>query len=181
MASAVPERIAWAVELVDPSPGERILEFGCGPGVAAALVADRLNGGRLVAIDRSATAVDRTRARTAEHLRSGRVVVQQVELAQFGGEPGFDEFDKAFAVNVNVFWTGSADAECRVLARVLRPGGLVHLVYGGPPGARAGVRDIEPVVIGNLERHGFTTAVRRDPARALVGISGRYFLDATVR
>jgi SAM-dependent methyltransferase len=169
--SAVPVRVAWAVELVDPLPGDRILEFGCGPGVAAALVADRLDGGRLVAIDRSATAVDRTRARSSEHVRSGRVDVHQVELARFAAPPG--AFDKAFAVNVNVFWTAEADAECVVLARVLRPGGVVHLVYGGPPGAGAGVRDIEPVVLNNLERHGFATSVRRDPKSALVGVSGR--------
>jgi SAM-dependent methyltransferase len=170
-AAAVPVRVAWAVELVDPSPGDRILEIGCGPGVAAGLVADRLDGGRLVAIDRSATAVERTRVRNAEHVRAGRVVVHQVELAGFGGFGGF--FDKAFAVNVNVFWTGEADPECGVLARVLRPGGVVHLVYGGPPGARAGVRDIEPVVLKNLERHGFATSIRRDPKSALVGVSGR--------
>jgi SAM-dependent methyltransferase len=170
MAPDVPVRLAWAVDLVDPSPGEQILEFGCGPGVAAALVADRLDGGRLVAIDRSATAVERTKARNAEHVRSGRVVVQQVELARLGGSSG--AFDKAFAVNVNVFWTSPADAECAVLARVLRSGGLVHLVYGGPPGARAGVRDIEPVVIGNLERYGFETSVRRDAGRGLVAVVG---------
>jgi SAM-dependent methyltransferase len=171
MAPAAPVRITWAVELVDPSPGQRILEFGCGPGVAAALVADRLgDAGSLVAIDRSATAVERTRARCASHVRSGRVEVHQVSLADFAAEPG--SFDTAFAVNVNVFWTGSADPECRVLARVLRPGGLVHLVYAGPPGATAGVRDIEPVVTENLQRHGFTTSVRRDP-QAFVGVSGR--------
>jgi SAM-dependent methyltransferase len=170
MPPDVPVRLAWAVELVDPSPGEQILEFGCGPGVAAALVADRLDGGRLVAIDRSATAVERTKARNADHVRSGRVEVQQVSLADFRGEPG--AFHKAFAVNVNVFWTGSADAECAVLARVLRSDGLVYLVYSGPPGPSAGVRDIEPVVVGNLERYGFATSVRRDAGRGLVAVAG---------
>jgi trans-aconitate methyltransferase len=34
-------------------PGERLLEIGCGSGVAAALVCARLDDGRLLAIDRS--------------------------------------------------------------------------------------------------------------------------------
>ena len=56
----VPARIAWAVELLDLRPDDRVLEFGCGPGVAAGLVADRLSVvGRIVAVDRSATAVAR--------------------------------------------------------------------------------------------------------------------------
>jgi protein-L-isoaspartate O-methyltransferase len=52
----VPERITWAVEQLDLAPTHRVLEFGCGPGVAAALVAERVTEGSLLAIDRSATA-----------------------------------------------------------------------------------------------------------------------------
>lgn len=44
-------------------------------------------------------------------------------------------FDAAFAVNVNLFWTGPADLELAVLARVLRPGGRLHLLYDSPGGS----------------------------------------------
>jgi SAM-dependent methyltransferase len=165
----VPDRIAWAVELLDPAPGDRILEFGCGPGVAAHLVANRLDGGHLTAIDRSATAVERARARNADHLAAGRLTVEQVDLAGFRGEPA--RFDKAFAVNVNVFWTSPADPECRVLARVLRPGGLLLLVYGGPsPGDP---RDVGGRVASTLEPHGFAAQVVRHPGGALLAIAAR--------
>jgi trans-aconitate methyltransferase len=60
----VPHRIRWAVDLLDIHPDHRILEIGCGPGVAAGLVTERLTTGHLVAIDRSATAVRRATART---------------------------------------------------------------------------------------------------------------------
>lgn len=161
----VPTRIAAAVDLLDPQPGERILEVGCGPGVAAALVAERLGdgggsggGGRggLVAVDRSATAVGRARGRVGDD--AGRVTFEQTDLAGLRGHDG--AFDKAFAVNVNVFWTGSADDECTTLARVLRPGGTVLLVYETP----GGTRDVSPTVVANLDRHGFAAEVVPHPA-----------------
>jgi SAM-dependent methyltransferase len=166
---AVPDRIAWAVELLAVAPGDRILEIGCGPGVALALVCERLEGGCITGIDRSATAVERTRARNAQHLAAGRAEVYRVELARFRCEPG--QFDKAFAVNVNVFWTTRADVESEVLRRALKAGGVLRLVYGGPePGTTP---DIGPTVAANLERHGFRTDVIRGPHAATLCITGR--------
>jgi hypothetical protein len=51
-AGAVPEQVRWAVEVLDPGPEVRLLEIGCGPGVALSLICERLVGGRIVAIDR---------------------------------------------------------------------------------------------------------------------------------
>jgi hypothetical protein len=58
-----------------------------------------------------------------------------------------------------------------VLARVLRPGGFLRLVYGGPePGA---ARGLGPAVTPKLERHGFATEVVHHPSGAMVCITGR--------
>jgi protein-L-isoaspartate O-methyltransferase len=56
---SVPERIRWAVELLHVGPEDRILEIGAGPGVSVSLVCEKLEGGKVVAIDRSATAAAR--------------------------------------------------------------------------------------------------------------------------
>jgi SAM-dependent methyltransferase len=173
MSPKVPERIAWAVELLRVQPDDQILELGCGPGVAAALVAEQLAGGdgRLVAIDRSATAIERARARTAAHVEAGRVELRQVDVADFRSEP--QQFDTAFAVNLNVFWTSPADAELRVLAAVLRPGGSLRLIYEGMPGG--GPPDVGPAIAARLVGHGFSTDVTDDggPSGRLVCVTGR--------
>jgi SAM-dependent methyltransferase len=153
---------------------DRILEVGCGPGVAVALVCDRLGTGhgRITAIDRSPTAIERTRARNADHVDARRAVLRQVDLGGYKGAPA--QFDKAFAVDVDVFWTTPADPECTVLARVLRPGGVVRLVYAIPDPGAASVRDVGATVAANLERHGFTTErLRGPPAAAAICITGR--------
>ena len=161
----VPARIEWAVQLLELGPTDRALEIGCGPGVAAALVAGRLTGGCLVAIDRSATAIARAATRNAGHVASGRLVLEQVSLADFRTE---QRFDKAFGVNVNVFWTTDGAAECATLRDVLVPGGAVHLVYGGPGDGRP---DAVARVVDNLGRHGFDPVVRRGPEPGLVSVS----------
>ena len=51
-----------------------MLEIGCGNGVAAWLVCERLTSGRLTAIDRSAKAIATARQRNADHAAAGKAV-----------------------------------------------------------------------------------------------------------
>lgn len=57
MTSRVPERIAWAVDVLSAGPADRLFEIGCGTGVALELVCDRLGDGQITGIDRSAKAI----------------------------------------------------------------------------------------------------------------------------
>lgn len=127
----VPERIQWAVELLDVGPADEILEIGCGNGVAVELVCDALTAaGHLTAIDRSDKAIARARQRNAHHIESGRLTLDCSDLAGCSGAGA--PFDKIFAVNVNVFWAEPATCEIKRLSAILRPGGWLGLVYEAP-------------------------------------------------
>jgi SAM-dependent methyltransferase len=148
--SVVPERITWAVSVVDPAPDERLVELGCGPGVAAGLVCDRLTTGHLVAVDRSATAVERTAARNAEHVEQGRLSVVQSTVDELSLPAA--SVAKVFSVNVNVFWTRVPDRELAVLHTVLAPGGALFVLYGRGP---TGEDRVTPVIAAALRAGGF--------------------------
>jgi trans-aconitate methyltransferase len=146
-----PSRITWALSVVDPAPDERLVELGCGAGVAASLVCDRLTTGHLVAVDRSATAVARTTARNGEHLAAGRLSVVRAEVDALALPAASAE--TVFAVDVNLFWTRDPGRELAVLRQVLEPGGALCLLYGKGP---TGQDRITPAVADALRAGGFT-------------------------
>jgi protein-L-isoaspartate O-methyltransferase len=164
----VPARITAAVDLLDPQPGDVVLEVGGGTGVSAALICARLDGGRLIALDRSPTATARTLHRNPEHVAAGRL--EAVTGALGAVKVPVATVDRALAVNVNAFWTGPADVELEALRSALRPGGLVVLAWGAN-GPQPISRIADPTVAG-LVRHGFSevAAVERVD---LVGVTGR--------
>ncbi|BCB91386.1 class I SAM-dependent methyltransferase [Phytohabitans suffuscus] len=143
--TGVPQRLRWAVEALDLSPRDRVLEVGCGPGVAADLVCRRLSGGRLVAVDRSPVAIDRATRRNAAHIAAGTASFHVTSLA--------DRFDTVFAVNVNLFWTRSPAPELALVRGLLRPGGALHLCYEPPGPAR--LDQLAAALPATLAAHGF--------------------------
>jgi SAM-dependent methyltransferase len=150
MPTKIPERLVWAVETLAVGAADRILEIGCGTGVALSLICERGGVGRVTAIDRSTTAVRMARRRNRAHIAAGKAVIRTVALdaVDFGGE----QFDKVLAINVNAFWTKPApnlDAGKRLLA----PRGAVYLVYQPPSGS--GARRLAGELTHILEDNGF--------------------------
>jgi SAM-dependent methyltransferase len=162
-AERVPERVRWAVEQLDLRPGDEVLEIGCGPGVAVSLVCDRLTGGHVVGIDRSATAIRRATARNGEHLAAGTARLLQTELADLELPAG--SIDVAVAVNVNLFWVRSPTTELRVVGGLLRDGGRLVLCYEVPDASRTA--SIAAKVVAALEAGGFSTGVTHGPGALL--------------
>ncbi len=169
MTSAVPERVRWAVETLGVEPGEHVLELGCGSGVAAALVCERLVEGHVLAIDRSPIEIERARRRNAPHLASGRLALEAVELVDL--DVGKARFDKAFAINVNVFWLSPATRELAVVRRALAPGGRFFLFYEAPEPERA--REVAQRLAAALHAAAFTEREVLVPTPALVGCVSR--------
>src|SRR5216110_3848892 len=102
MASKPSERFVWAVDTLALDAADRLLEVGCGHGVAVSLVCERLTTGTITAIDRSPKMIEMATRRNREHVDAGRALFEAVALeeADFGDR----RFDKVFAFNVAPFW-----------------------------------------------------------------------------
>ena len=161
----VPERLKWTVALLGVQPTDHLLEIGCGPGHAVALVCARLTRGTITAIDRSATMVARARARNAAGLAAGHVRIERRALTEAAlGR----RFGKVFAVNVNAFWTAPAPS-LAALGRLLERAGTAYLVYEPPTAAR--LRELRQSLPAQLEAHGFLVAdVQVERFRATHGL-----------
>ncbi len=108
---------APVVELLDPRPGERVLDVGCGDGaLTEKLVAA---GCRVVAIDASPEQVQAARERGLD------ARVADVTALGFCGE-----FDAVFS-NAVLHWVRDPDAALRSVHRALAPGGRLVAELGG--------------------------------------------------
>jgi ubiquinone/menaquinone biosynthesis C-methylase UbiE len=127
----VSERLRSIVDRLDLRPGQRVLEIGCGHGVAATLVCERIPGGRLTAVDRSPKMIEAATRRNAAWVAAGTAefLVAHLEALDLGAR----RFDLAFAVRVGLFHREPERARALV-APWLAPGGRV-LAFFDPPGA----------------------------------------------
>jgi ubiquinone/menaquinone biosynthesis C-methylase UbiE len=123
------ERLRTVVDQLDLEPGDRVLEIGCGHGVAATFVCERLVSGRLTAVDRSARMIDAASRRNVEHVDSGKAEFLVADLEDL--DLGPREFDVVFAVRVGLFHREPARARALV-APWLAPGGRVQAFYDTP-------------------------------------------------
>ncbi|MGH8932460.1 MAG: class I SAM-dependent methyltransferase [Egibacteraceae bacterium] len=120
------ERLVWAIDTLALQPDDRILEIGCGHGVAVSLVCERLAGGHVTAIDRSPKMIAMASERNAAHIDAGLASLHTASLheADFGNE----RFDKILAIHVPVFARGEPTRELAIVKDHLAPGGTFHLV-----------------------------------------------------
>jgi SAM-dependent methyltransferase len=125
------KRSRWAVDLLDIQAGDRLLEVGCGPGVAIAAAAAR--GGTVVGVDRSDVMVGQARRRNRRAVRGGSVELHARSVEDL---PPFDTpFDKVLAVNTVGHWADPLDGVV-ALRSSLRTGGTIAIVTQ-PRGANA--------------------------------------------
>jgi SAM-dependent methyltransferase len=130
--------------LVDPRPGQRALDVGCGPGALTAVLAQRLGAGSVAAVDPSVSFV----AATKQRLPSVDVRPGSAESLPFGD----GEFDLTLAQLVVHFLTDPV-AGIAEMARVTRTGGVVAASvwdHGGGTGPLSlfwqAVHDLDPSV-----------------------------------
>jgi ubiquinone/menaquinone biosynthesis C-methylase UbiE len=127
------ERLRSIVGQLDIRPDDRVLEIGCGHGVAATLVCERIEGGHLTAIDRSPKMIEAATRRNARYIEAGRAefLVARVEDLELGDR----RFDKIFAVRVGLFHRDPERAH-GLVEPWLAPGGEVFAFFD-PPSRRS--------------------------------------------
>lgn len=135
------ERLRSVVERLGLRPGDEVLEIGCGHGLAATMVCERLVDGRLTAIDRSAKMIAAASRRNAAHVESGRAQFIVASLEDF--DPGDHRFDRIFAVRVGLFHGDPARAR-GIVEPWLKPGGRVIAVFDAPATVATRLPTTEP-------------------------------------
>jgi trans-aconitate methyltransferase len=107
------------IDLLDPQPGERVLDLGCGTGGLSAKIAAR--GAQVIGLDRDAAMVARAREACPT------LTFVEADGADFRlAEP----VDAVFS-NAALHWMLKPDAVLACLKRALRPGGRLIAELGG--------------------------------------------------
>ena len=130
--------------LLDPRPGERILDVGCGTGQLTSQIA--LAAAEVTGIDNSATMVAQARGNFPDL----RFETQDVCTL------GFDnEFDAIFS-NAVLHWVTRAEDAVRAMSQALKPGGRLIVEFGGRGNVAALMdasdRALRALGVGNPER-----------------------------
>ena len=127
---------AGVVELLDPQPGERILDLGCGDGALTRALIDA--GADVVGVDGSPDMVAAARAAGIDaHVVDGHALA-------------FDrEFDAVFS-NAALHWMTRPDDVIAGVARALKPDGR----FVGEMGGHGCVAAVVTALLAVLERRG---------------------------
>jgi ubiquinone/menaquinone biosynthesis C-methylase UbiE len=148
------ERLVWAVDAIAVDPADRVLEIGCGHGVAVSLICEKLDGGTITAVDRSPKMIEMARRRNAEYVAAGVASFKAAPLHQ--ARLADAAFDKAFAIHVGVFVRGRPARELKVIRDCLAPGGRLCLVY--QPLAADQAQQTVDTLSAMLHAHGFVVS-----------------------
>ena len=117
VGSFVAELGGAALDLLDPTPGERSLDVGCGEGTLTKRVLER--GATVLGIDNSPQMIAAARANGVDAL------LLAAEDMQF-----FAEFDAAFS-NAALHWVLEKEQAARAIFRALKPGSRFAGEMGG--------------------------------------------------
>lgn len=168
-------RNAWTVELVKIKPGERLLEIGCGPGLAIEAALAK-GAGHILALDHSATMIRQATRRCREAASDGRVAFRLGSLEALGPDDG--PFDAAWMINVAAFLPNRPEAFAAI-RRALRPGGRLAVTHQPrQPGAQAKDTaafaaklraDMAAAGFGEIEEH--TLPLVPAPAVCVIGVA----------
>ncbi|HEX8640683.1 MAG TPA: class I SAM-dependent methyltransferase [Allosphingosinicella sp.] len=140
----VPELGVPALQLLDPQPGELILDVGCGDGALTARIVEA--GARVIGLDSSPEMVEAARARGIDAFLAD---AETLDLA--GQAQRFGQFDAVFS-NAALHWMLDADAVASGIFAVLKDGGR----FAGEMGAAGNLAVLRGALRDELTARGYS-------------------------
>lgn len=135
MAQKVSKRIIEIIDALPLKKGIRVLEIGCGPGVAAREIVSRIEKGYVLGIDRSSKAIAMANKNSASDIACGKLRFIHSKIEDFELPLNEDPFDLAFAVRVGALDGRHPEIERKALERIarsLKPRGKLFIDAGSP-------------------------------------------------
>ncbi len=130
-----------ALDLLDPKPGERILDVGCGEGTLTRKIIER--GATVLGVDNSPEMIAAARANGVDAIQLA------AEDMQF-----FSEFDAAFS-NATLHWVLQKEQAARAIFRALKPCGR----FVGEMGGDGNIRKLREALDEELIIRGYVPPV----------------------
>lgn len=128
------------LDLLNPQPGERILDLGCGSGELTQRIADC--GAQVVGIDASATMLAKA------HTQFPQLELQQMDATDFSFSEPFD----AIFSNAVLHWVPDYESAVRQMAGALKLGGRLVIELG----SKGNVALIIEAVARRLRERGYS-------------------------
>ena len=122
-------RIEEFVKSMEIRPTDRVLEIGCGHGLAATLICSKLSSGTYLAVDRSKKMVDAAAKRNKSFIDAGVAQFMWSDLESV--DLGDKRFDKVLAMRVRLFHDEAGQAR-KLAERWLAPKGKLFVQYDEP-------------------------------------------------
>lgn len=129
LTGAMRNRIPAFIQSMNVRPTDRVLEIGCGHGVAATLICRVLTSGCYVGLDRSRVMIEVASTRNLEFVGQGKAefLLGALETFDFGRR----KFDKVVAMRVGLFHREPERAR-RLVESCLASGGEIFVQYDEP-------------------------------------------------
>jgi trans-aconitate methyltransferase len=135
------------IDLLDPKPGEYVLDIGCGTGHLTHAIAER--GARVIGNDFSAAMIEQARANYPD---------LRFEVADASNFTLDEPVDAIFS-NAVFHWVHDQEGAAACIQRALKPGGRFVAEFGG----KGNVGQIIAATISAMHDAGYANAAERTP------------------